>query len=136
ALATMRYSSLLGRRNVYQLAPQGDAEVTAHVDSDVTARILFGPDVTYATILERLNDGGQLKTTRVSEVFGLHDVLNDSEGVRIALFVIPADGRLTPITADMSDLNAGENDMVISLSAEANTTKPPASTDAAGGDEA
>jgi NhaP-type Na+/H+ or K+/H+ antiporter len=136
ALATLRYSSLLGRRNVYQLAPQGDAEVTAHVDSDVTARILFGPDVTYATILERLNDGGQLKTTRVSEVFGLHDVLNDSEGVRIALFVIPADGRLTPITADMSDLNAGENDMVISLSAEANTTKPPASTDAAGGDEA
>ena len=97
-LACVQFEKVFGRSEVYQLATRVKKAPGAagETDEEVQGRTFAAEDVTYRKLMDRLEDGQQVRTTRLTKDFTYDDwrsaypdglplmVVNDTGGVQVA----------------------------------------------------
>ncbi|AEN72366.1 sodium/hydrogen exchanger [Rhodothermus marinus SG0.5JP17-172] len=107
ALAALHFAEVFDSTSVFQLAMRsedGEQDLPAHL----RGRPLFGGRVTYATLTERFNQGGEIRVVELSEKLTYEALLEEYEGDLILLFVVRGnellvhaeEGQLTPQPGD------------------------------------
>jgi hypothetical protein len=102
ALAVARFARLFGRAETYQL-PSAQAEqgsTREKVSQEHRGRPLFGPQVTYADLLTRVEQGASIKRTRLTEQFTLAN-FQEANPAAVPLFLFEPAGALVMMAADM-----------------------------------
>jgi CPA1 family monovalent cation:H+ antiporter len=89
SLAVREFSHLFGRANVYQLTPwdEGSGKRTS-VAKHLRGRLLFHEKLDHETLVERLSQGNQIKTTKLTDEFTYQDFQSRYGESAIPLFVI------------------------------------------------
>jgi NhaP-type Na+/H+ or K+/H+ antiporter len=72
SLAAIGFSDLFGRANVYQLTPWRRAERNEDPVPHLRSRYLFDQDLTYTRLMERIENGDQVKLTKLTKEFDYH----------------------------------------------------------------
>ncbi|WP_243664643.1 TrkA C-terminal domain-containing protein [Rhodothermus marinus] len=107
ALAALHFAEVFDSTSVFQLAMRsedGEQDLPAHL----RGRPLFGGKVTYATLTERFNQGGEIRVIELSEKLTYEALLEEYENDLILLFVVRGnellvhaeEGQLTPQPGD------------------------------------
>ncbi len=140
SLATMRFGRVLGRSNVYQLAPEtapgpGAGGRREKVMSELRGRMLFSRDLTYRVLSTHLAEGMVVKSTLLSKDFSYAAYLQQYQpGPHVPLFVVDTDGDVKPVTAD-GKISPRSGQIVIALVPQTRhpipTTPTPTATEAA-----
>jgi NhaP-type Na+/H+ or K+/H+ antiporter len=100
ALAVRHAAEVLGRKQVFQLAPRRpEHEVGKQLPVSAVARTLFTADATIEVLNERLADGWRIASTRITDRFGA-DQHADVHRDAIPLFVVGRKGRVDLIAVD------------------------------------
>jgi NhaP-type Na+/H+ or K+/H+ antiporter len=95
-LARLRYRAEFGANNLYAL------QTTAEVDKGEDRRTasagpgqrLFAPDITFSKLASLLKQGGEIRTTRLTESFDFHAYQSRYGARAIPLFALDTRGRL------------------------------------------
>jgi len=97
SLACVRFRPDFGRHRVYRLrivgASQDGGRRREHADA-IRAAALFGNDITLDDIARRLDAGWRIKSTRLSDSFGVDDFFAIHGSDALALFSLDEQGRL------------------------------------------
>jgi NhaP-type Na+/H+ or K+/H+ antiporter len=109
ALAAMRFGPLFGRRDVFQLPPDNAADEGEALARELRARLLFGPDLGYRELSQRLERGARIVRESGAEAVGA-----TADAHRVALFVVKPDHHLV-VGADDRRLLPSPADTVLSL---------------------
>jgi len=103
SLATLRFSEILGRSNVFQIPSSNkhneeDEEVSDHL----SGRILFNRDFNYQYLSNRIRSEDDLQTVELTADYTFEDFKNvdDEVGRNIPLFHITSSNELHPFTID------------------------------------
>jgi hypothetical protein len=101
ALAAQDFAEVFGRARVYQLVTKTtESERRGSVSREHMARPLFGPDLTYARLAQRITAGAVVKVTPLTDEFD-YEAFRDHYGPSaIVLFVITKLGNLDIVAAD------------------------------------
>jgi hypothetical protein len=116
SLAALHFADVFGRSQVYQLVPEPDDRPGAREPAarHLRGRLLFGEDMTFAHITERLGAGAGLKATNLTDEFDM-DALRAVHGPSAkVLFVIDDKSRLT-IPTVAKPISPGSGQRVIAL---------------------
>ncbi|MBK7405649.1 MAG: cation:proton antiporter [Phycisphaerales bacterium] len=100
ALACQQLSRLFDRANVYRLGLTGDASKDKSAQGEMPGRRLFGPDIGYATLAQRLGSGWVVKVTTISEEFTFENFRTLYGPRALVLFIIRETGKLSVMTHD------------------------------------
>jgi len=102
SLAALNYGETFGRSEVYQLAFEGEAApgLDRAVPMHLRGRLLFGDDMSYGTLSDRMAAGGRVKVTRLSESFGMDEHRRIYGETAVALFLIREDGSVLVFATD------------------------------------
>ena len=101
SLAALHFAPYLGRANVYQLSPGGDEEGRKEeVSQHLRGRLLFGKDVTYQYITQRIYSGAIIKATPLTEKFDFAAFQSYYGPEAIPLFLISPAGNAFAFTTD------------------------------------
>jgi NhaP-type Na+/H+ or K+/H+ antiporter len=106
SLATLLFPEVFGRAEVYQLpikaevANNDQESVNNRTARHLRGRILFGSNVTYDFINERLANGGAIKATSLTDDFEYEDYQAQYHGQAIPLFGVTDKKRLIIYTTD------------------------------------
>ncbi len=118
-LATHHYARLLGRRNVYQVAPSESGQgIRGALPFHLTARVLFDEELTYRVLERRLSEGQPIRATRLGEEFDWSAYQRRHQGRSHPLFMVSAEGKLTAFT-NTSKPSPKEGDTILGLVGEA-----------------
>lgn len=99
-LACVRFTEEFGRNHVFTLSTEDEGEHEKHkVSGEQRGRVLFGGEHSLGDILRRLAAGDELKTTQLTDEFGVDDFAARYEGSWL-LFVIDPDGHVHFSAAD------------------------------------
>ncbi len=116
ALAVRYAGEVLGRKQVFQLAPRRkEHAVGTQLPASALARTLFAPDATIDRLNEHLEDGWRIASTRITDQFGAEahaDVHRDA----IPLFIVGPKGKVDLIAAD-ARRRPRPGDVVVTLTA-------------------
>ena len=96
SLAALHFAQVFGREEVYQMRPDASetaADEVAGLPRHLRGRVLFGPKITHATLNTRLNQGGTVKTTKLTKEFDYDDYVREYGDHATPLFIV-MDGRL------------------------------------------
>ena len=99
--AALRFREDFGHRNIYTLI-SGTGQKLAdkhHISEFYKGRILFNDGVTYNTIIEQLNNNGQIKKTLLTDSYSFADWQSDNSET-VALFTVDKKGRIHWFTKD------------------------------------
>lgn len=119
AMACIGFGHSLGRSNVYQLRPEGDADKhRSSVSPELTGRILFGEPVTSASLDRLEREGALVKRTCLTGEYSHEDFREYYGPEAVVLFVLRANGHLSIPTGD--PVNCREGDCLIALVKEPN----------------
>ena len=101
ALAALHFIPLLGRSEVYQLAPEAEAKNSDEtIAPHLRGRLLFGSDVTFTFLTACFEAGAEVKKTGITEEFD-YDAFRALYAERaVPLFLINETGSLLVFTAD------------------------------------
>jgi len=116
ALATLHFAEVFGRSETYQMATEGSAgkrSEEAELPRHLRGRILFGDDVPFRVLAERIWAGGRIKVTTLTDSFNFKKFKAQSPDA-IPLFVITDDKRLQVVTPE-SPPNPGAGQKVVYL---------------------
>lgn len=97
SLACVRYRPDFGRHRVYRLrviARSQDRDGRSEHAATISAAMLFGQDVSLAALGERLQQGWRVKSTRLSDAFGLDAFMATHGSDAIALFSVDDQSRV------------------------------------------
>lgn len=114
-LASMRYRSEFGYANVFSMRVENDVngqKQTKMLDSKYQGRTAFNTFLTVTQFEELIEQGAEIKQTKITEEFSLKDFQTKNEGAAIPLFVISPDGHVEPF-CDGKTLKAVEPDCII-----------------------
>ncbi len=100
-LACRRFAELFGAGETYQLAAAPAGPGIERTAADIGGRPLFGDDLTYAALAERLGEGQAIRKTALTEAFTKEDLADDLAAGGRVLFVQRGDQLLIE-TADDS----------------------------------
>ena len=104
SLAAVQMFETFGRKEVYQIAPQGRDQrmIKDQVQDDahpLTGRFIVNREFTFRRIAERFNHGGEMRSTRLTEEFDWEDY-HAKHGERATpLFLVTNAGKLRVFTA-------------------------------------
>lgn len=87
SLGAMHCSAIFGRANVFQLTPWRRAEKQEKSVSYLRARFLFGEDLSYQRLIDRLDSGAVVKATKITTEFTYEEFQKEHGGTAIPLFV-------------------------------------------------
>ncbi len=128
ALACVRFAKILGRSEVYQLAPsRGDStsrlnRSKTEMSHQLRGRQLFCANCTLDDLQNRLNNGAVVKKTPLTEVFDL-TAFRAAHPDALPMFLLSSTGELSIITEDLHPASrAGQT--VVSLTDPAGQTPP------------
>lgn len=107
SLGAMHFSSIFGRANVFQLTPWRRAEKQEKSVDYLRARFLFGDELSYQRLVERLDAGAVIKTTKITPEFTYEEFQSEHGGNAIPLF-ITQNRKLTVVDAEHSQPKAGQ----------------------------
>lgn len=115
SLATLHFTEMFGRSEVYQLAVErnGDGEKES-LSHHLLGRQLFGREFTYRNLAGRFAAGATIKKTSLTEEFSFEDYRARYGDDAVALFVISAEGLINVVT-DVSQAAPTAGETVISL---------------------
>ena len=99
-LAARHYAERFGRAGVFRLASAKDEEGEAERSQQSMGRVLGASDMTTAYLSGRLTSGARLRTTKLSETFGLEELTRERHGLVRPLFRVKAGGELSVVSAD------------------------------------
>jgi CPA1 family monovalent cation:H+ antiporter len=121
ALAALRYRTEFGAGEIYALQPSAEkTKGEKHaVAPERRGRLLFGEGATYAKLASLINKGVKIRSTKLTESFGLNDLYKQSPGRLIPLFAITPKGQLRIFTAQKK-LEPQAGWTLLSLSEEVN----------------
>lgn len=114
-LASVKYAAEFGRQRVFTLrtSEEKGSEKERLGESYQTER-LFGSEVTHQKLASLLGQGGELKSTRLTESFTLENYRNFYGEEAMLLFGINPDNRLRPFT-DQSQPETGPGWTIVAL---------------------
>ena len=116
-LACSRYAELFGGAYVYQLQPAGlPAGIESSPATDLGGRFLFAPGYDYRRLRRHLEEGGQIRRTKLSDSYSIDDYRSSTEQA-IPLFIVRSGGRLGIVLSATTDplAGVGNGDTIISL---------------------
>ena len=99
SLAAMEYANLFGRAAVYQVAPWSGGGGHREVLQHMRGRLLFDEEATFQDLTMRLNNGSEIKKTKITNEFSYEDFTALYGETALLLFVIGETGQLTVGTA-------------------------------------
>ena len=100
ALAAMRYGTEFGRNRVYQLiTAEKNKSDRDNIATEHLGEILFGEDISFATLASLISKGATINATTLSESFGADAYEQSRSEESVPLFTISPNGNLRPITA-------------------------------------
>ena len=104
ALTTLHYRIEFGPDAIYAIQTKKMKDSVEKMQAAVKrrGRTLFGPKVTYSMLASMLAKGGDIKTTRLTEKFGLEDYQKTHQAKIIPLFAIDPKDRIHVFTAERS----------------------------------
>ncbi|TWT46570.1 cation:proton antiporter [Botrimarina hoheduenensis] len=95
SIAAMEFREPFGSANVYQLAPSAKtSERHRRIPDHLRGRVLFGGDVTYEKLRQRMEEGARLKATTLSEDFSFERFKQQYGDNVLLLFTFPENGKL------------------------------------------
>ncbi|TWT50098.1 K(+)/H(+) antiporter NhaP2 [Thalassoglobus neptunius] len=130
SLGAMHFAELFGRANVFQLTPWRRAEKQERSVSHLRARFLFGEDYSYQTLVNRLDSGAVIKTTKLTTEFTFDDFQNAYGGDVIPLFTIQ-NGKLAILDSTSPEPKVGQKLIAIVDPQPASTSPTPPPTEEA-----
>ena len=105
ALAALRFQTLFGRAEVYQVAPatlaRAGTKEKDRMASENAARILFGNEHTYAELERRFDAGAEIRRTNITEEFGYEDYLERFGDAAVPMFLLRKNGSVRVFTEDL-----------------------------------
>jgi hypothetical protein len=115
ALAVLHFAEVFGRAEVYQLAAERDRSDSKRKKAPLhfNGRILFGRELTYTFLCERVESGADIKATNITDNFDLTD-FQATHPSAVLLFLLKEDGTLRIYTAD-EELLPEPGDLLFSL---------------------
>lgn len=140
SLASLQFSRLFGRSEVYQVASEtSDASRTAKTAQELRGRVLFGPEVTFGRLEHLMEQGAVLRKTNLTREFDYKKLLATRGGVSegagggsgaggegfTPLFLIDEAGHLWAFTADAT-LSPRPGQAIIALAARRESAEPVA----------
>lgn len=116
ALATMRYRAEFGAGNLYVISPSRDEDSTdkRKFSMPKSTHILFGEDADYTRLMNMMDEGAEIRSTNITEKFGMTEYNAKYYGRSIPLFAINTKGRLYPFVVD-AELEPGPGWTIIAL---------------------
>ena len=123
--AALYYRMELGKNNVYvlQSLPENGRSKNLQVSMHRRGRTLFGATVTYDQLAKALAAGAQIKTTQLTESFGMEQLLDTHGTQTLPLFAIDSRERIHVFCAE-NPVSAEAGWSVISLVDKVSETKP------------
>ena len=116
-LACLRYAREFGSGSVFRIRLADHAEDVAAIEG----RILFKEETTFEKLQSLIEQGWQIKVTKLTEEYGFKEAMEQQEGEAIPLFAISRDKVVYPFAEDRT-FKAGPGWQVASL------VRPPAET--------
>lgn len=115
SLATLRFSEILGRSNVFQIPGSNKHnEDEEEVSDHLSGRILFNRDFNYQYLSNRIRSKDDLQTVELTADYTFEDFKNadDEDGRKTPLFHITSNNELHPFTIDYPN-NPAKGDKLI-----------------------
>jgi hypothetical protein len=102
SLATLHFSGIFGRSEVFQLTPEAGVEATRKLVSPryLSGRFLFGEKITYDYVSARFRTGSVLKKSKITGQFDMDDFHARYGETAIPLFLIGKNDTLSIVSAE------------------------------------
>ncbi len=100
SLATLEFTHIFGRANVFQLAPEATKGDRRPLAEHMRGRLLFSSEATYYEITRRFARGAQIKSTRLTGEFTFAHYRELYGAAALVLFRIDETGKLFVCAAD------------------------------------
>ena len=132
SLATIQFSRVFGRSEVYQLATAGQAKGRAEkVSNELHGRVLFGDGVTYEALAAQLGRGAAVRKTHLTSAFDYRQFQAKNAGNVVPLFTVDETGQVSLMTTDTNATpRAGQSVVSLMSRSDAATVTPPAAVGA------
>lgn len=116
ALAALRYKPEFGAGEIYSIQSTVDVsgEQRRAVARQFRGRLLFGDDVSYATLADMIRAGATMRTTNLTKEFDYRDFLRQHWKRAVPMFALDPKGHLHIFTAG-KDIEPGEGWRVVAL---------------------
>ncbi len=117
SLATIRFSDIFGRSNVFQLSPIVDhLNKEMDISGHLQGRIIFGKEMNFMKLTELFDKGAELKSTNLTKEYTFETFKSERSALTTyPLFIITATGEVRLFTTDNPpEPSAGQK--IISLS--------------------
>jgi NhaP-type Na+/H+ or K+/H+ antiporter len=92
ALTALKYAREFGSQDVYQLEPSREASERNRLGGEQRGRIIFRRGVPYRELARLVEEGGELRTTEVTEQFRFDDLARRYGGEVLPMFVMNGKG--------------------------------------------
>ncbi len=95
-LATWRYRHEFGRNNIFSLQTLEEVSSSEkhQVAEDRKGQVLFDENITYSSLLKKINSGAQIKKTKLSEAFTFADLKEKHGDEYLPLFAVDPQERM------------------------------------------
>ena len=123
ALAAMRYRSEFGSANIYSLQVMSEKEGDKKTGKPPVGQVAFGEDISFTQLSSMLEQGADIRSTGLSEEFGLEEYFNKYAHHAVPLFAINPRNKLYVYTASI-ELKPGAGWTIISLIDEPENNVP------------
>jgi NhaP-type Na+/H+ or K+/H+ antiporter len=131
ALALMRYRTEFGASHLYSLQVSSEKEGDTKTGKPRIGNIAFGEDISYKNLSAMLGEGGEVRSTRLSDEFGIDEYFKKYFRA-VHLFAINPRGKLIVFTPE-TDIEARSGWTLISMvpppSEKPETTPTPPNQD-------
>lgn len=125
-LATINFSEVFGRSEVFRLPPERTGVRKARSESaDHRGRRLFSPDANFTDLTIRFAQGARIRATSITKQFGMDELRATYGDSLMPLFAISSTGKLTIYVVD-DPPKAGPGDTVISITGPDGRSPDPA----------
>jgi NhaP-type Na+/H+ or K+/H+ antiporter len=116
ALANLKYRVEFGRDKVYTIQTAEDelSPEQLRVGERLRGYTLFGEDVTYSKLATMLSEGGEIRSTKLSESFDFDAYQSRYKGKAVPLFAVTPTGKLETFVAG-GKLEPGEGWTLLAL---------------------
>lgn len=101
SLSALQFSEVFEKSNLYQLVPNTEKERDEAQFSPLhlRGRFLFGKGINFNFLSAKFEDGGVIKSTRLTEEFTFEKFQEKYDGAATLLFLITQKGNLIPFTS-------------------------------------
>ena len=116
SLASMHFSKIFGSDNVYQLSfEENNKNADKKVSKDLRSQILFGSDLTFYKLLNKIKNGMIIKSTKITEKFDYNSFVEHNGKDKVISLMLIDEERELSIFTNNNRPKPNEGDTLISL---------------------